>query len=43
MNNGRISLVLTFTSPTTYTLTQTLILDADPECQHVNVVNAALR
>ena len=43
MNNGRISLVLTFTSPTTYTLTQTLILDADPECQHVNVVNATLR
>jgi hypothetical protein len=43
LNNGRISLVLTFTSPTTYTLTQTLILDADPECQHVNVVNATLR
>jgi len=43
MNNGRISLVLTFTSPTTCTLTQTLILDADPECQHVNVVNATLR
>lgn len=43
MGNGRISLVLTFTSPTTYTLTQTLILDADPECQHVNVVNATLR
>lgn len=43
MNNGRISLVLTFTSPTTYTLTQTLILDADPECQHVNVVNATMR
>lgn len=43
MNNGRISLVLTFTSPTTYTLTQTLILDADPDCQHVNVVNATLR
>jgi hypothetical protein len=36
-------LMLIPTIPTTHALTQTLILDADPECQHVNVVNATLR
>ncbi len=43
MGNGRISIALTFTSPTSYTMTQTIVFDADPECQHVNVVNATLR
>lgn len=43
IGNGKIKIVLSFTSPTTFTLTQTLVLDADPECQHINVANATLR
>ncbi|MCC7206915.1 MAG: hypothetical protein IT323_06390 [Anaerolineae bacterium] len=43
LNDGNLNLTVTFTSPTTYTATQTLVLDADPACQHTVTVTATRR
>jgi len=43
VGDGNIKFVLVFTSPTTFTMTQTLILDSEPTCSHVNVFTATLR
>lgn len=36
LDDGSIEMTLTFTSAIAYTLDQVLVLDADPECRHIN-------
>lgn len=43
LNDGNLNLNVTFTGPTTYTATQTLVLDADPACQHTVTITATRR
>lgn len=43
LNDGNLSLNVTFTSPTTFIATQTLVLDADPACQHTVTITATRR
>jgi uncharacterized protein YraI/SH3-like domain-containing protein len=43
LNNGRIKMVLVFNGPSNFTMTQTVVYDADPNCQHVHVLTGAAR
>ena len=43
VNDGNLNVTLTFTSPTTFTVSQTLVLDADPACQHTVTITATRR
>lgn len=36
VGDGEIALTLTFTSASAFTMDQVLILDADPQCRHIN-------
>lgn len=43
LGDANIKLVLSFDSPGALTMTQTLVLDTDPKCQHVNTFTASLK
>lgn len=43
VGDGTLKIVLVFTSPTTLSMTQTLVLDREPGCQHIIESTATLR
>jgi hypothetical protein len=43
LNDGNVNVTVTFTSPTSFTAYQTLVLDSDPACQHAVTITATRR
>lgn len=43
LGDGKIEMLLVFTSPTTFTMTQTVTYDAEPGCQHTHTLAGTIR
>jgi hypothetical protein len=43
VGDGSIKMVLTFSSPTSLSMTQTVVLDSEPTCKHVYTFTATVR
>jgi hypothetical protein len=43
LGDGKLTLAIVFTSPTTFTGTQTVIYDNEPGCKHVYTINGVIR